>query len=227
MCGRYVIKSTPEELAEYYGAGLQTVGVFRPNFNAAPSQQLPVLINPDGKKQLDALRWGLVPPWADSTNTGYSMINARSESVASKKSFKKPFLYRRCVVPANGFYEWKKSRSGKTPHFIFDPNRTLLNFAGIYETGETGEGELLNSFSIITTEANKTIHQLHDRMPAMLLDDEIDDWLNPEQHDPGYLQNFLRPWPNDAITFYRVQTEVNNVHNNHPGLNEPCRDLFC
>jgi len=154
------------------------------------------------------------------------MINARAESVSSKKSFKKPFLYRRCIVPANGFYEWEKRSSGKIPYFIADSNHTLMNFAGIYETGETEAGESLNSFSIITTEANSTMRELHDRMPAILLDTEISDWLNPEQHDPKYLQEFLRPWPGDATTYYRVPAEVNSVRNNHPGLTDPYRDLF-
>lgn len=226
MCGRYVIKTTPEELAEYYAADSQAMGIFRPNYNAAPSQQLPVLLNLEGERQLRTFRWGLIPPWADGTNTGYSMINARSESVASKKSFKKPFLYRRCVVPANGFYEWKQGSSGKIPHYISDPTHKLMNFAGIYETVEGENGQPLNSFSVITTEANRTMRELHDRMPAMLLNSEIDDWLNPEQNDAGYLQDFLRPWPDDAITFYRVPTEVNNVRSNHPGLTDPYRDLF-
>jgi len=226
MCGRYVIKTTPEELEEHYGADPKEIGVFRPNYNAAPSQFLPVLLEQEGKRQLRALRWGLVPPWASGTNSGYSMINARAESVADKKSFKKPFLYRRCIVPANGFYEWKKSSSGKIPYFITDPNHSLMNFAGIYETAETDDGEPLNSFSIITTEANSSMRELHDRMPAILLDSEIGDWLNPGQHDPGYLNEFLRPWPGDATTFYRVRTEVNSVRNNHPGLTDPYRDLF-
>lgn len=226
MCGRYVIKTTPEELAEHYGADPKEIGFFRPSYNAAPSQFLPVLTEQEGKRQLRALRWGLVPPWASGTNAGYSMINARAESVADKKSFKKPFLYQRCVVPANGFFEWKKSSSGKIPYFISDPNHSLINFAGIYESAKTDDGETINSFSIITTEANATVQELHDRMPAMLLKGEIGDWLNPEQHDPGYLQEFLRPWPDDAISFYRVSTDVNNVRNNRPGLIEPYRDLF-
>jgi putative SOS response-associated peptidase YedK len=226
MCGRYVIKTTPEELADHYGADLKGMGVFRPNYNAAPSQFLPVLLEQEGKREFRPFRWGLIPPWAGGKNSGYSMINARAESVADKKSFKKPFLYRRCVVPANGFFEWKKSSSGKIPYFISDPNHSFMNFAGIYESTETDKGETVNSFSIITTEANKTVQELHDRMPAMLLEGEIDDWLNPEQHDPGYLQEFLRPWPDDAIAFYRVSTDVNSVRNNHPGLTEPYRDLF-
>lgn len=226
MCGRYVIKTTAEELANHYSANSEEPGIFRPNYNAAPSQLLPVLMEQGGKRTVRPFRWGLLPSWAGGANTGYSMINARAESIANKKSFKKPFLYRRCVVPSNGFYEWKKSSSGKIPHLIFDPNQPIINFAGIYDTTETDNGEQLNSFSIITTEANSSVRELHDRMPAMLLDGEIDDWLNHEQHDADYLQDFLRPWPADAITLYRVPTEVNNVRNNHPGLTEPYRDLF-
>lgn len=226
MCGRYVIKTTPEELADHYEANPEGIGVFRPNYNAAPSQFLPILMEQEGERRFHTFRWGLIPPWAGGQNTGYSMINARAESVSSKKSFKKPFLYRRCIVPANGFYEWKKGSSGKIPYFIADSNHTLMNFAGIYETGETEAGEPLNSFSIITTEANSTMRELHDRMPAILLESEINDWLNPQQHDPQYLQEFLRPWPGDATTYYRVPAEVNSVRNNHPGLTDPYRDLF-
>ena len=226
MCGRYVLKSSLQQLIDQYGAVPDEVFTIEPNYNVAPSLHMPVVLEKEGGRKLDRYRWGLVPFWADHVNTGYSMINARAESLAKKRSFSKPFKSQRCIVPVNGFYEWKRSGSSKIPHFITAKNSPLMHFAGLYEQWESPEGEAVNSYTIITTEANKPVSELHDRMPAMLLPEEFDTWLDPENNDIGALQDLLRPWPDDDIEYYRVSTDVNSVRNNSEQLLEPYRDLF-
>ena len=226
MCGRYVLKATLEQLNEEYGAEPEGVFTIEENYNVAPSLHMPVVTQKAERRTIDKYRWGLVPFWADSVNTGYSMINARSESLATKKSFSRPFKSRRCIVPASGFYEWKKAGKSKVPHFITRKNSDLMHFAGLYEQWEAENEETVNSFTIITTEANKPIEELHDRMPAMLLPEEFDVWLDPENRDTDGLQDLLRPWPDDDIELYRVSQAVNNVRNNGRELIKPERDLF-
>ena len=227
MCGRYVLNAAVEELIKKYGAVPD--GMFRaePNYNVAPSSMMPIVRDGDGQRSLSQSRWGLIPPWAKGSGTsGYSMINARSETLHEKRSFSGAFASRRCIVPANGFYEWKRSSSGKIPHYITTSDGSLLHFAGLYELWKESDGSLVDSFTIITTPANTTIRELHDRMPAMLLPEEFDFWLDPGNSDPDALGDLLRPWPDDGISFYRVGTEVNNARNSGAHLTEPYRDLF-
>lgn len=227
MCGRYVLNAAVEELVKKYGAVPD--GLFRaePNYNVAPSSMMPIVREGEGERSLSQSRWGLIPPWAkDSGTGGYSMINARSETLHEKRSFSGAFASRRCIVPANGFYEWKRSSSGKIPHYITIPDSSLMHFAGLYESWKEADGSLVDSFTIITTRANATIRELHDRMPAMLLPEEFDFWLDPGNSEPDALRDLLRPWPDDAIAFYRVGTEVNNARNTGAHLTEPYRDLF-
>lgn len=229
MCGRYVLKATLEELQQNYGAVPEGTFSAKPNYNVAPSHHMPVILETKEAKEriIQAHRWGLVPFWADSLKTGYSMINARGESLSKKKSFQKPFRSQRCIVPASGFYEWKTTDSGKYPHFIQRKESELMHFAGLWEEWEDPEnGEAVNSYTIITTGANKPMEELHDRMPAMLLPAEFDTWLDPSNHDTHALQELIHPWPDDDIKFYRVDQEVGNVRNNRPELIEPYRDLF-
>jgi len=227
MCGRYVLSAAVEELIKKYGAVPD--GLFRaePNYNVAPSVMMPIVRQDGGAYSLSQCRWGLIPPWTKGAGTGgYSMINARSETLHEKRSFSGAFASRRCIVPANGFYEWKQSSAGKIPHFITTPDKSLMHFAGLYESWKGDNENPIDSFTIITTPANATIRELHDRMPAMLLPEEFDFWLNPSNSDPDSLRDLLRPWPEDAITFYRVGTEVNNARNSGAHLIEPYRDLF-
>lgn len=225
MCGRYVLRATLQQLNEQYQADSKRLFV-EPNYNVAPSQNMPVIVQKEGKRILDKYRWGLIPFWADSIKTGYSMINARSESLASKKSFSRPFACQRCIVPATGFYEWKKVGSSKVPHFITSKQSPLFHFAGLYEHWKDENDLTVNSYTIITTTANEPMKELHDRMPAMLLPDEFDTWLDPLNKDTNMLQDLLRPWPDDDIQYYRVPQEVNNARNSGEHLVEPYQDLF-
>jgi len=228
MCGRYVLKATLEELKQKYGAVPEGTFVTDVNYNVAPSLHMPVILEQYGQRKIDKYRWGLIPFWAKEINSGYSMINARAESLEQKKSYAQPFKSRRCVVPASGFYEWKSAGNEKIPHYITQKSSPIMNFAGLYEEWKPkdGQGDPLRSFTIITTEANDTMSELHDRMPAMLLDEELDIWLDPDNQDTSALKDLLRPWPNDDITFRRVGQEVNNARSSGPQLIEPYRDLF-
>lgn len=226
MCGRYVFKATLQDLQKNYDADPNEHFTAEPNYNAAPSHHMPVVVQKGTERILDNYRWGLIPFWADSIKTGYSMINARAESLTTKKSFSRAFSSQRCIVPATGFYEWKKGGNSKVPHFITSKKSPLFNFAGLYEQWKDENDQTVNSYSIITTTANRTMSELHDRMPAMLLPDEFDTWLDPTNTDTPSLQDLLRPWPDDDIQYYRVSQDVNNVRNSGAHLIEPYKDLF-
>jgi len=228
MCGRYVLKTTLQELQQKYGAVPEGTFTIEENYNVAPSLHMPVIVQQGHQRKIDKYRWGLIPFWAKEINSGYSMINARAESLEQKKSYARPFKSKRCVVPVSGFYEWKKSNGEKIPHYITQKSSDLMNFAGLYEEWKPQkEGESpINSFTIITTDANDLVSELHHRMPAMLLDEELDIWLDPNNQDTNSLKDLLRPWPNDDISFHRVGQEVNNARNSGKQLIEPYRDLF-
>jgi len=226
MCGRYVLKATLQQLTETYGAEPEGIYTLEPNYNVAPSAHMPVVLELEGRRLIRPHRWGLIPFWADSVKTGYSMINARAETLAEKKSFKGPFASQRCIVPANGFYEWKTTKSAKAPHFIKRKKPELMHFAGLYGQWNDGKGEIVDSYTIITTRANKPASELHDRMPAMLLPGEFNTWLDPSNNNLTMLGGLLRPWPDDDTEFYRVSDEVGNVRNNRPELLEPYSGLF-
>ncbi len=227
MCGRYVLKAGIEELKENYQATPRGTFEWRPNYNAAPSVDMPVVLQHEKEgRVIDKYRWGLVPFWAKEVNTGYSMFNARAESIASKRTYQKPFKKQRCIVPASGFYEWVKTPDGKIPHYITLKDQGLMSFAGLYEHWQGDGGQVVNSFTIITTESNDKLAPIHDRMPAILLDQEIDHWLDPANQDTESLRDLVRPYPSDDISFYKVSTAVNNARNQGPSLIEPDEDLF-
>jgi len=227
MCGRYVLKASIEDLKQKYHATPDGTFELRPNFNISPSADMPVIFQPEpGTKRISVFRWGLVPFWAKEINTGYSMFNARSESLAEKKTYKKPFQSQRCIIPASGFYEWVKKNSTKIPYYITFTNDELMSFAGLYEKWEGDDGQIVNSFTIITTESNHTLEPIHDRMPAILLDEEFDPWLDPTNQDVNLLNDLLHPCPDDLIRYHEVSTEVNNSRNQGPELIKPNQNLF-
>ncbi|MGF1669342.1 MAG: SOS response-associated peptidase [Balneolaceae bacterium] len=214
MCGRYVLKSTIQELKDTYSAIQQREFQYQPLYNVAPTLDMPIVFDSDeGGRVIDLYRWGLVPFWAKEIKVGYSMINARAETLASKKTFTRLFKRKRCIVPANGFYEWKKTPDGKIPHYITLRDKGIISFAGLYEHWKSSDGEQVDSFTIITTEANEIIKPLHDRMPAILILQEVDEWLNPENQNSKSLQELLRPYPDDDINYRSVSTKINNPRN--------------
>lgn len=176
---------------------------------------MPVVYAGDGKRQLSLYRWGLLPFWAKNESLSYKLINARSEAIDNKPSFREAFKKRRCVVLASGFYEWKKTQNGKVPHFITLVDGKLFSFAGLCEHWKSPDGKRVDRFTIIITEANETMKPLHDRMPALLLGDEVSKWLDPANTDAKEL---LRSTPDDSLEYSPVSTKVNSPKNQSADL---------
>lgn len=219
MCGRYTITVTLEELMVRYMIDETTVPFHRPKYNVAPGQQvLAVIRDSGGKNRLGELKWGLVPPWADDVKVGYMMINARSETAASKPAFKGPLQRKRCILPADGFYEWQKTARGKQPMRITLKTRSVFSLAGLYETWTSPNGEKLSTCTILTTHPNEVVSPIHDRMPVILKPEHEDVWLDREQQDVPYLMSLLQPFPSDQLEAYPVAASVGNVRNDDPSL---------
>jgi putative SOS response-associated peptidase YedK len=210
MCGRFVIDLSPDLVATFFG--LAATPDLPPRYNVAPTQLVPVIRSgPDGARQLALLRWGLVPSWAKDIRDG--LINARSETIHEKPAFRQAFRQRRCIIPANGFFEWKRSEGKKVPYFVRMADGAPMPFAGIWEAWRSPEGQVLETCAILTTAANSTVAPIHDRMPVILHPNEFGLWLDREQHDPATLMPLLTPYPSDCLVVYPVSTLVNSVAN--------------
>ena len=219
MCGRYVLAKDYEELKARFGLA-QSDFTIKPRYNIAPQTENPVIIKGHPSTPLRMtnhivpMQWGLVPHWAKDPKIGYKMINARAESVAEKPSFREPFKRQRCLVPANGFYEWPvdpKNPKRKVPLFVHLKNDDLFTFAGIWSIW--GEGEnLKKTYSLITTAPNPMLAKYHDRMPVILSRDEEEHWLDPDTNISD-LQKLLDPYPAKEMEAYEVATLVNKPVN--------------
>jgi len=226
MCGRYAFYEHQELSERLTNVSLDTnfLENFRPTWNAAPSQSLPVIVEDRGKVEVRAMTWGLIPTWTKpGEKPKVAPINARAETVAEKPMFRSLVKHRRCLVPANGFYEWKRSPDGKQPHFVQPTKGQLMLFAGLFDEAKAGDGSPLESFSIITTEANTVMSTLHDRMPVVL-DDDLELWLDRDQTEFEPIEHLLRPAPDRAIEIHPVSRDVNNARHNGPDLIEPIDD---
>jgi putative SOS response-associated peptidase YedK len=229
MCGRYVTRREAEiERLWNYGwprraPESDVVRKLGSLFNAAPTQWLPVFRkHAERGPELVRLRWGLVPSWSKDATIGVKLINARGETVGEKASFRAAFRRRRCVVPMAGFYEWQRSASRKVPYYVHLLNAEIFGVAGLYEYWPGKEGaEPLETFTIITTDANETVARLHDRMPVILAERDFDAWLDPKNEKTDTLQPLLKPYPSEEMRAYAVSTRVNNARNDGPELIEP------
>ena len=219
MCGRYVRKTGSRTIADDFDVD-EVVDDLQPSFNVAPTQDVAVITN-DGAKRLVAMRWGLIPSWAADPTIGSRMINARSESLAEKAAFKDAFKSRRCLVVADGFYEWRKEGRAKVPLFIRLKSGRPFGLGGLYETWRPPLGELLTTCTIITTEPNELLAPIHNRMPAILGGGADEMWLDPAVKDQTVLLNLLQPYPSDEMEAYEVSTLVNSVKNDSPACIEP------
>ncbi|MDE0803894.1 MAG: SOS response-associated peptidase [Acidimicrobiales bacterium] len=244
MCGRFVSSSTPDELADYFGVDKVAETVLQPstdenggdeppagpraNFNVAPTQDVFAVIEHEDERHLDAFFWGLIPSWAKEAKIGSRMINARAETLPEKNAYKSSYKKRRCLIPADGFYEWQKldpskgKKSPKQPMFMRSADGTPLAFAGLWSVwrGPDNEQDPLRSVTIITTTPNDTMAPIHDRMPVILGQDDWATWLDRDNDDLDLLSQLLVPAPNDLLTTTPVSTQVNNVRNNGPDLIE-------
>lgn len=227
MCGRYVSSSPPDKLAAYFDAALGASLPDSPNFNVAPTLDVPVVLVSEDVRRIEAFHWGLVPFWAKDPKVGNRMINARAEGLASKNAYRVAFRKRRCLVPADGFYEWVAvpGAKRKQPVYITRPDGEPFAFAGLWESWRPGDDDLpLQSFTIITGEPNDKIAAVHDRMPVMLAPGDWQRWLDPDFDDTDALEELLVPAPPALTTFVAVSTEVNKVANQGPRLIEAAGD---
>ena len=202
MCGRYVLSTPAPALSKEFGLE-QTLFTIQPNYNIAPSQPIIVIAN-EGEKKAIQSRWGFVPHWAKDPSIGHKMINARAETVAEKPAFRDAFKNHRCLIPSDGFFEWRKEKGGKVPLFIHLKNGQPFSFAGLYSTWSSPEGEELSTCTIITTTANKLLEPIHDRMPVIIPKKHREVWLDPTIHDKDTLQPLLKPFPSKEMEAYDV-----------------------
>ncbi len=219
MCGRYAITSAPEAIRALFR--YQEQPNFPPRYNVAPTQPIPIVRIVEGKRQFALVRWGLLPAWVKDPKTFTLVINARGESVLDKPAFRNAMKYRRCLVPADGFYEWKAGGSRKQPYFVRPTSGAPMAFAGLWECWTGPNGEELETAAIVTTIANRTLGDLHARMPVVVPPEAFDLWLNCAEVDAQTAAALIAPAPDTALEAYPVSTEVNRVANDNAKLLEP------
>ena len=216
MCGRFTLTSNSDELQGQFGFLSEfTDSEFfdrGPRYNIAPTQAVLTVTN-DGQRRGEVMRWGLIPFWAKDLKVGARMINAVGETVSTKPAFRAAFKKRRCLVLANGFYEWKKDGNRRLPTYIYSKNNEPLAFAGLWETWKSSESPVVRSCTIVTTSANSFIEPLHNRMPVILSGETQALWLDPLTEDPANLEPLLIPAPEELLTSHRVAETVNSVKN--------------
>ena len=218
MCGRYTIVAKAEEIEKRFK--VEVPETFTPRYNAAPTQILPVITNqnPSG---LSFFHWGLIPSWAKDKSISSKLINARAETITQKASFKSAIKQRRCLVIADGFYEWKRSsKKSKIPYRIMLSSEALFSFAGLWEEYEDDEQQTIHTFTIITTTANVAISEIHERMPVILDEESEKIWLDPSKSTEEHLE-LLQPYREDLMSFHTISPLVNKVSNDHPQLIVP------
>jgi putative SOS response-associated peptidase YedK len=220
MCGRFTITATPDQLQQAF-PGIAVPAQMTPRFNVAPTQPIAVVPN-DGRKAVDFFLWGLIPSWAKDPSIGNRMINARAETLAEKPSFRTAYKRRRCLILADGFYEWKQTpgQKGKTPHFITLKDHQPFAMAGLWEQWFSPDGSEIKSATIITTEPNQIMSQLHNRMPVILHPDDYARWIDPGERDAKDLQSLLVPYTGE-MGHYPVSKMVNSPANDVPACIVP------
>jgi putative SOS response-associated peptidase YedK len=216
MCGRFALYSDPPTLTRYLG--VEVPADLRPRYNVAPTQTIPIVRQAGEGRHFALARWGLIPHWAKTLETGYSTINARAETVATKPAFRSAFRYRRAIVPADGYYEWQAvpGSKAKQPYFIALSDQEPMAFAGLWERWRSPEVYDVESCSIIVTEANDLVRPIHDRMPAILAPADWAAWMDPNAKDLMPLQGILKPFPAEAMMAWPVSPRVNNPRNDGP-----------
>ena len=216
MCGRFTQFNNLDNFSEHFGVDVPE-GMLHERFNAAPAQDLPVIIIEREQKKLELMKWGLIPSWAESPAIGTRMINARGETLSEKPSFRTALKSRRCLVPADGFYEWRLTGKGKQPVRISLKSEEMFSFAGLWETWKSPEGKVIKSFTIITTEANTLLAPIHDRMPVILRPEQEMEWLSDDLFLRQHV-SMLRPYNPDEMIVTNASRRVNSVANDDPSL---------
>jgi putative SOS response-associated peptidase YedK len=218
MCGRFALISETEQVAELFEVENTAVPIppAIPRYNIAPTQPvLAVRLDENGRRELTFFRWGLIPSWSKDMSVGSRLINARAETVTEKPSFRNAFKRRRCLIPADGFYEWQKVNGKKQPLYIHGTDGRPLALAGLWELWQDPEGTRLQTCTILTTTPNELMASIHDRMPVIIEPEDFSMWLDPGQN-PDDALHLLRPYPAEKMTAYPVSTAVNSPSNDTP-----------
>lgn len=221
MCGRYRLAAPVEQLVEVFGLFADGLPTLRPRYNIAPTQLAPVVVGPEGERVLRRMRWGLLPGWARDARDGARMINARADTAPTKPAFRAAFRRRRCLVPADGWYEWQATEGPrKAPWWFHRPDHGLLAFAGLWETWRPPEGDPVETFTVLTTDADRVSAPVHDRMPVVLPPAAWRAWSDPEA-DPASLIPLLVPAAAGTVVRTPVGPAVGSVRNDDPSLCAP------
>jgi putative SOS response-associated peptidase YedK len=223
MCGRYVLKATLPDIARLLGMDLD--GSLEPSYNIAPTRSVPVCRSeqPD-EKQLARMHWGLIPHWAKKRDATYRLINARAETIAEKPAFRDPFRHRRCLIPADGYFEWKSVQGRKQPYYFSMKDGHPFCFAGLWDRWQPAEGAPVESCTIITAGADATVSEIHHRMPVILDQGNYARWLDPRITEASQLLPLLQPFAPRAMRVYPVSTLVNNARVDEPRCITPLVD---
>ena len=218
MCGRYLIISSPEAIRALFGYSEQPN--FPPRYNVAPTQPIPIVRLHEGKRQFALVRWGLIPAWVKDPKAYSLILQARSDSVIDKPSFRNAMKRRRCLIPADGFYEWNEAATPRRPYVVRPRHGGPVAFAGLWESWMGPNGEELETAAVITTDANKTLHPIHHRMPVVIPPEAFDFWLSPKV-DALTAAALLVPAPESLFEAYEISAAVNRVANDSAELLEP------
>jgi putative SOS response-associated peptidase YedK len=228
MCGRFARYSLSRELERFFNA-LPPAFEMQATYNVAPSQEIPVIVQQEDARHIKKRYWGLVPFWAKDTSIGSRMINARVETITSKPAFKAALKHRRCLIPANGFYEWKGKSGGKQPFYFHLPSGEPFAFAGLYEIWENKEAPPgagpYKSCAIITMDASDSVKDVHNRMPLILKPEAYDEWLDPQIKKPSRIEEILKQGYVRDLRSYPVAKLVNQVGNNQKECMDPLDDI--
>lgn len=226
MCGRYTLHKKADELAKRYNLARMPHDI-RENFNVAPGQTMPVIVWEDGERQLELMRWGLIPLWANDPKIGYKLINARDDTIFDKPMWRNVILKKRCLIPADGFYEWhgtsENTKERKRPYYIHPKQIELFSFAGVWEAWKDAEGLEHKTYSIITTEPNKEMAAIHNRMPVILHPEDEPTWLEPSRVTRSDIEPLLCPFEDNGLDVYEVSSDVNTPRVNEASLIYPLR----
>jgi putative SOS response-associated peptidase YedK len=228
MCGRFTLFSSPRELQQFFGTPPPSFEI-QPSYNVAPTQEIPVIIQIEDGRHIKKRHWGLVPFWAKDISIGSRMINARVETITSKPAFRAAIKLRRCLIPANGFYEWLGKAGNKQPYYFHLASGEPLAFAGLYEIWEDKEAPTesgsYKSCTIITTNASESVKDIHNRMPLILKPEAYEEWLDPSNKEPAEIEELLRTKYVRELRSYPVSKLVNRVENNSKECMEPVKGI--
>ncbi len=222
MCSRYSLTAPPEAIGKLFAVA--TGEGFPPRYNIAPTEPALIVRNTGkGERELVLVRWGLIPSWVKDPRAFSTLINARAESAVDKPSFRAAMRHRRCLVPADGFYEWTGERGAKQPHLIRRKDRAPFAFAGLWEHWQGADGSEIETMAILTASANADTRELHDRMPVILAPEDFDRWLDCKPGSTDFVLDLLKPPPAGMLDHIEVDRRLNNPRNEGPGLQAPVR----